>query len=94
MKQKQKNLKMNLEKELDLEILITNDQEILKMHKLSAQQQLHLFQFLSDNYIADGTHINAIGSYQPTKREIPSATVNRANIFVDSREACLKEAVI
>ena len=44
------------------------------------------------NIFLDDTHINAIGSYQPGKREIPSATIARSKIFVDSRETCLKEA--
>ena len=45
-----------------------------------------------DKYLAEGTHINAIGSYQLTKREITSETVQRATLFVDSRKATLKEA--
>ena len=38
-----------------------------------------------------GTHINAIGSYQPHVQEIPAATVARALVVVDSREAALEE---
>jgi ornithine cyclodeaminase/alanine dehydrogenase-like protein (mu-crystallin family) len=45
-----------------------------------------------DEFITPGTHINAIGSYQPTKREIPTETLKRSSVFVDSKEACLKEA--
>jgi ornithine cyclodeaminase/alanine dehydrogenase-like protein (mu-crystallin family) len=37
-------------------------------------------------------HISAIGAFCPTCREIPGATVGRARIFVDSREAVLREA--
>ena len=36
-------------------------------------------------------HINAIGSYRPTMREIGSAVVAKAVIVVDSYEAALKE---
>ena len=39
-----------------------------------------------------GTHITAIGSYTPEKREVDSITAQRARIVVDSREACLAEA--
>ncbi len=45
-----------------------------------------------DSAIKAGVHINAIGSYKPHVREIPSATVARARIFVDQREAALEEA--
>lgn len=45
-----------------------------------------------DSAIRPGTHINAIGSYKPHVREIPSGTVARARIFVDQREAALEEA--
>lgn len=45
-----------------------------------------------DSAIKPGTHINAIGSYKPHIREIPSATVARARVFVDQKEAALEEA--
>ncbi len=45
-----------------------------------------------DADLRDGTHVSAIGSYQPQVREIPPATVVRARVFVDSRPAALEEA--
>jgi len=45
-----------------------------------------------DEHIAKGTHINAIGSYKPDVREIPSLTVKRAKVVVDSKTSCLREA--
>jgi alanine dehydrogenase len=42
--------------------------------------------------VATGTHINAVGAYTPDTREIPEETVQRALLFVDSREACWAEA--
>ena len=39
-----------------------------------------------------GAHINGIGSYKKTMREIPVETLNRALVFVDQREAVLAEA--
>jgi len=44
------------------------------------------------NNIKSGTHITAIGSYTPEKREVDSVTAQKARIVVDSREACLMEA--
>jgi ornithine cyclodeaminase/alanine dehydrogenase-like protein (mu-crystallin family) len=39
-----------------------------------------------------GTHVNAIGSFKPTVREVDDATVIRARIFVDHRASAMKEA--
>jgi ornithine cyclodeaminase/alanine dehydrogenase-like protein (mu-crystallin family) len=45
-----------------------------------------------DVYINAGTHINAVGTYQADRREIPGGTVRRSKLVVDQRSACLKEA--
>lgn len=39
-----------------------------------------------------GTHINAIGAYAPSMREVDSATVQRARVVVDTREGAAAEA--
>jgi ornithine cyclodeaminase len=44
-----------------------------------------------DEYLKPGVHINAIGSYTPEMQEIPSATIARALVVVDSRSATLAE---
>ena len=46
----------------------------------------------SDDVIKPGTHINAVGSYQPHVREIPAETVIRSRVYVDQREAAWEEA--
>lgn len=43
-------------------------------------------------WISPGAHINAIGAYLATTREIDSATVADASLFVDQREAALRMA--
>lgn len=45
-----------------------------------------------DADLKPGCHINAVGSYMPEMSEIPSETIARANVFVDSREAAGKES--
>jgi ornithine cyclodeaminase/alanine dehydrogenase-like protein (mu-crystallin family) len=45
-----------------------------------------------DRDIKPGVHINAIGSYKPEEREIPSLTVARARVFVDKKDMALEEA--
>jgi len=43
-------------------------------------------------WVKDGAHINAVGSSIPTTREIDSATMAAARLFVDRRESALNEA--
>jgi ornithine cyclodeaminase len=45
-----------------------------------------------DSDLAQGTHINAVGAFTPDTRETPEETIQRAELFVDSREACWAEA--
>ena len=46
----------------------------------------------ADADLAPGTHVNTIGAFTPDKREVPSATVARARVFVDSKSAAWEEA--
>jgi ornithine cyclodeaminase/alanine dehydrogenase-like protein (mu-crystallin family) len=43
-------------------------------------------------WIADGTHINAVGSSVAHARELDSATVAAASLFVDRRESTVNES--
>jgi len=45
----------------------------------------------NDSFLKPGVHINAIGSYKPDMQEVPSATIARALVVVDSRSATLSE---
>ncbi|RMG22604.1 MAG: ornithine cyclodeaminase family protein [Bacteroidetes bacterium] len=44
------------------------------------------------SHLRAGVHINAIGAYRPDMAEIPPEVVARSRLYVDQREACLKEA--
>ena len=43
-------------------------------------------------WVKDGAHINAVGSSIPTTREIDTATMAAARLFVDRRESALNES--
>jgi ornithine cyclodeaminase/alanine dehydrogenase-like protein (mu-crystallin family) len=45
-----------------------------------------------DEEISAGVHINGVGSFTPDRAEIPAQTICRGNVFVDHREAALREA--
>ena len=47
---------------------------------------------LRREWISPGTHINAVGTYSPRAREIDTATIVAASLFVDRRESALNEA--
>ena len=45
------------------------------------------------NALRPGTHITAVGTFVPEKREVDTATIRKTDrIVVDSRDACLEEA--
>ena len=47
---------------------------------------------LQGRWLAPGTHVNAIGATRPDWRELDDDLVTTARIFVDSREAALRES--
>lgn len=47
---------------------------------------------LSGEWLAPGTHVNAVGACFSTSRELDTETVRRARFFTDSRESCENEA--
>ncbi|HJQ21439.1 MAG TPA: ornithine cyclodeaminase family protein [Gemmatimonadaceae bacterium] len=44
------------------------------------------------DWVRPGTHINAVGASLPNARELDTAAVQKARIFVDRRESALNEA--
>ena len=42
--------------------------------------------------LAPGTHVNAVGTYQPHARELDTTTIRRARVVVETRDAALSEA--
>jgi ornithine cyclodeaminase len=47
---------------------------------------------IRSEWIADGTHICAVGACRPDQREMDSPLVARARVFVDSRAGATSEA--
>ena len=47
---------------------------------------------LQGHWLSPGTHVNAIGATRPDWRELDDDIVTTARIFVDSREAALRES--
>jgi len=47
---------------------------------------------INKDWISPGAHVNAIGTHSPNSREIDSATMAAARIFVDRHESALNES--
>ena len=47
---------------------------------------------INKDWISPGAHINAIGTHSPHSREVDSATMAAARIFVDRRESAMNES--
>jgi ornithine cyclodeaminase/alanine dehydrogenase-like protein (mu-crystallin family) len=45
-----------------------------------------------DEAVRDGAHVNAVGAFTPSTRELPTALVARARVYVDTRAGALAEA--
>jgi ornithine cyclodeaminase/alanine dehydrogenase-like protein (mu-crystallin family) len=47
---------------------------------------------LMGEWLSPGTHINAVGATRPSWRELDDETLRKARIYVESREAAMKES--
>jgi ornithine cyclodeaminase/alanine dehydrogenase-like protein (mu-crystallin family) len=47
---------------------------------------------VEDRAVRPGAHLNAVGAFTPGTREMPSATVARAGVYVDTRAGAFSEA--
>ena len=47
---------------------------------------------INKDWISPGAHVNAIGTHSPNSREVDSATMAAARIFVDRRESAMNES--
>jgi ornithine cyclodeaminase/alanine dehydrogenase-like protein (mu-crystallin family) len=47
---------------------------------------------INRDWISPGAHVNAIGTHSPNTREVDSATMAAARIFVDRRESAMNES--
>lgn len=48
--------------------------------------------FIKSEVVRRGSHLDLVGSYRPSMREVESQTVQQASVFVDTRSGVLAEA--
>lgn len=85
-------LKTEMEEEFNISIRIVHDIRDLEKADIICTATDTAKPLFSLHDISKGTHINAIGSYQPHMQEIDPEIIRNARLFVDSRESVLKES--
>ena len=74
-----------------LEVVVSNEEAVCGADLIVTATSAHE-PVIKREWIADGAHINAIGTHSPQSREIDTATMSAARIFADRRESVLNEA--
>jgi alanine dehydrogenase len=69
-----------------------NPAEVVKKADILVTSTTSNTPVFSGKDLKPGTHINAIGAFRPTMREIDEETIVKAIIVVDTYEGCLSEA--
>lgn len=89
--EKGKSFVKKMQKKVDVHLVPTTSTEVLTQTEIICTATNSKRPVFHDQEIREGSHINAIGAYLPDMVEVPAATVKRATVVVDSREACLTE---
>jgi ornithine cyclodeaminase len=86
--------KKELEKELGIEIVITNSANLLiKDVDVIVAATTSVVPLFAGDDLKPGVHISSIGAHSPEARELDSITIQRANLLTAGlKEACLAEA--
>ena len=72
--------------------LIEDNDEIARRSDVLITSTSSLEPIVSPGVIGPGTHINAVGNFSPTGRELDGATVAAATRYVDDIESAMEEA--
>ena len=73
--------------------LVPNPQQVVEDADIVLCATTSATPLFDGNALQPGTHITAVGTFVPEKREVDTTTLRKADrIVVDSREACLEEA--
>ena len=76
--------------QLELEV-VDNPRQAIHQADIICCATISKTPVFDDTDCANGTHINAVGSYKPHVQEIPEETVLRSRLFVDHFESALEE---
>ena len=87
-----RNIKAELEQQCGVTIEVVNSaQDAVRESDLLVTVTTAKEPIVNADWLKPGAHINAVGSHRPDLREIDGATLKRAKVVVDSREAIMAE---
>jgi len=81
-----------MESETTAGIEYASDLDVLKDVDIICTATNSTKPLFTKNHLKAGTHINAIGSFQPKMQEIDHEIIKSSRIFLDDKEACLHES--
>ncbi len=85
-------IKQSMEKEIGIAIDVADSSEaVARSADLLVTATTAKEPIVKSEWFKAGAHINAVGSHRPDLREIDGATLKRAKVVVDSREAVMAE---
>ena len=88
-----KQLAREMQPKLSFPIMpVGSNEEAVRGADLIVTATSSLEPVINKEWISPGAHVNAIGTHSPNSREIDSATMAAARIFVDRRESALNES--
>jgi ornithine cyclodeaminase len=76
---------------LPVEAVATAEQAVVGADLICTTTTAHEPVVLGE-WVAPGAHVNAVGAYNPSTRELDSALVAKARLYADRRESMLSEA--
>ena len=88
------SFKIEIEKELGIEVEITDSgDDLLSNTDIIVAATTSTIPIFAGDKVLEGTHISSIGAHAPDARELDSTTIKRASLLVAGlKEACLAEA--
>ncbi|MFC1554576.1 ornithine cyclodeaminase family protein [candidate division KSB1 bacterium] len=86
------NFVEKMSSKLGISVLSEENEEVLRDVDIICTATNSKTPVFRNENITEGTHINAVGSYKPDVREIPSETVLRSKVYVDHKLSCKTEA--
>lgn len=85
-------LRDQLQEKMDIKMSVEKGLGNLKKAEVICTATGSKLPLFSRNDMSNGVHINAIGSFKPDMQEICPQIIKSSRLFVDSRDAVLKEA--
>ncbi|QGY46800.1 ornithine cyclodeaminase family protein [Maribellus comscasis] len=81
-----------MEEKLNLEMIFCKDTSMLAEAEIICTATNSTKPLFRRKEVKKGTHINAIGSFQPHMQELDPLLIKDAKVYVDQAEPCLKES--